>query len=222
MILPFLSILLATITPVDNSDKISEAMGYWIGKNLQNLDLPLDLKSVAKEIAELEEGKNPSLSEEECAKAIEQIQARILEATSEENLKIAEAFLKDNGNKEGVVTLREGKLQYRVEHSGHGPAVQPHSTPLIFFTGKYLNGATFGSSLEPEPLVLDDVIEGLREGVVGMKEGEKRTFYIHPDLGYKTTGVIAPGTLLTIEVEIIKSERLNEEQPLIQGEFIVR
>ena len=39
-----------------------------------------------------------------------------------------------------------------------------------------------------------------------MKEGEKRTVYIHPDLAYGTNGYLPPpNSLLTFDIEIIKA-----------------
>jgi peptidylprolyl isomerase len=50
-----------------------------------------------------------------------------------------------------------------------------------------------------------------------MKEGEKRTIYIHPDLGYGTSGMLPPNSLLTFEVEIMKSHVPEEKNETAQG-----
>jgi peptidylprolyl isomerase len=38
-----------------------------------------------------------------------------------------------------------------------------------------------------------------------MREGEKRTVFIHPELAYGTNGYLPPNSLLTFEVEIVKA-----------------
>ena len=48
-------------------------------------------------------------------------------------------------------------------------------------------------------------IPGLKSGIIGMKEGEKRTIYIHPDRAYGTQGYLPPNSLLTFEIELIKA-----------------
>ena len=76
---------------------------------------------------------------------------------------------------------------------------------MIRYTGKYLDGSVFGASKEDEQLSLDEIIPGLRAGLLGMKEGEKRTIYIHPDMAYGTNGYLPPNSLLTFEIEIVKA-----------------
>ena len=38
-----------------------------------------------------------------------------------------------------------------------------------------------------------------------MKEGEKRTIFIHPDYAYGTKGSLPPNSLLTFEIELIQT-----------------
>jgi peptidylprolyl isomerase len=39
-----------------------------------------------------------------------------------------------------------------------------------------------------------------------MKEGEKRRLYVHPDLGYGTTGQLPPNELLIFDIEVVKAD----------------
>lgn len=193
-------------------NKVSEAMGHLIGKNLKELGLKLDANLILKGIADAAQGKDSPMTEEECAIAIAEIQEKLLQEEAQKNLELANKFLKDNGKTSGIVELVPGKLQYTIEKKGEGPAVQAHDNPLVRYKGRYLDGTVFGSSLEPEVVSLDDSIEGFSKGIIGMKEGEKRVLYIHPDLGYKTSGFLAPNSLLTFEVEVIKSQASSTEQ----------
>ena len=139
------------------------------------------------------------MNEADCIQAISMIQAKT-------NLQIAEEFLATNSKKEGVVELEPNKLQYKIEHTGNGEVVKPHCTPTIRYVGKYPDGNVFGASKEGEPISLDETLPGFTKAIIGMREGEKRTIYIHPELGYGTSGYLAPNSLLTFEIEIVKAD----------------
>ncbi len=123
----------------------------------------------------------------------------------EDNLKQAEEFLTKNGKEKNVVSLEEGKLQYVKMKEGTGLAVQAHDSPLIRYTGKFLDGKVFGQSQDDEVISLDETLVGFSKSIVGMKEGEQRRIFIHPDLGYGKAGFLPPNSLLTFEIEVIKA-----------------
>jgi len=185
--------------------KISEAFGHLIGKNIENIGVSFDIAHVIKGLQDGANGKASPISEEECIEAITAAQEMHFKKEAQENLKKAEAFLKENGSKKGIVSLEEGKLQYKIEKPGKGEAVAESGAPLVRYVGKYLDGTVFGSSKENERLALDETIAGITKGVAGMKEGEKRTLYIHPSLGYGVGGYLPPNALLIFEVEVIKT-----------------
>ena len=61
-------------------------------------------------------------------------------------------------------------------------------TVKLHYTGKMTNGEVFDSSLDIDPFEFDlgaeQVIEGFEEGVLGMKEGEKKTVEIPMEKAY--------------------------------------
>lgn len=191
--------------------KISEAFGHLIGKNLENIGVKFDIAQVIKGLQDEFSGKDSPMSEMECVQAIASVQERVFKEQSEQNLKKAETFLADNTKKEGVVSLEEGKVQYHIDAVGTGPDVEMHHSPLIRYTGKYLDGSVFSASKEEESLSLDEIIPGLKAGLVGMKEGEKRTIYIHPELAYGSSGYLPPNSLLTFEIEVVKANAPQKE-----------
>jgi peptidylprolyl isomerase len=185
--------------------KISEAFGHLIGKNLQNIGVKFDIAQVIKGLQDAAAGKEAPMSEVECVQAITAVQEKIFKEQSQDNLKKAENFLQDNAKIKEVTSLENGKVQYRIEKEGQGTAVETHFSPLIRYTGKFLDGSVFSTSKEEERIYLEEIIPGLRAGLVGMKEGEKRTIYIHPELAYGTNGYLPPNSLLTFEIELIQA-----------------
>lgn len=189
--------------------KISESFGHVIGKNLSSLEIALDPALLAKGIQDYHSGKTAPLTEEECIESLSVLQEQVQKKRADDNLVASSTFLAENQKKPGVISLEEGKLQYKVETIGTGETVPEHATPLIRYTGKHLDGSVFGASQEDDKISLDEVIPGFAKGIVGMKEGEKRTIFIHPDLGYGTSNFFPPNSLLTFEVEVVKANVID-------------
>ncbi len=194
----------STSQPVEIA-RLSEAFGHVIGKNLENIGVKFDMAQVIKGLQDAIAGKESPMSEMECIQAIASVQEKIFKDQCAENLKRAEVFLADNAKVEGVIALEDGKVQYRIVEKGNGAEIESHFSPQIRYTGKYLDGSVFGASKEEETISLDEIIPGLKAGLIGMREGEKRTVYIHPDLAYGTNGYLPPNSLLTFDVEIVKA-----------------
>ncbi len=193
-----------------NVAKISEAMGHLIGKNLQDLGLNIDLASVIKGMQDAASGKVPPLNEDQCVQAISLLQEENLSAAAEKNLSDAEAFLEKNKKENGVVALEEGKIQYRIDKQGDGDAVKDYNSPLLHYTARILNGSILGESKEDEIVSLEEAIPGFSKGVVGMKEGETRTLFVHPELGYGKQNPVSPNSLLIFEVTVTKADASAE------------
>lgn len=191
--------------------KVSESFGHLIGKNMETIGFQLDLAQVIKGLQDEAAGKDSPMTEMECFQAISTVQEGIFKKQAADNLVKADEFLATNSKHTEVVSLEEGKLQYKIEKEGEGITVEEHFSPLIRYVGKFLDGKVFGASKEDEMISLDETIIGFTKGLVGMKEGEKRTLFIHPELGYGTNGYLPPNSLLTFEVELIKA---NTTKPL--------
>lgn len=204
------------VLPAEKQDleisKVSEAFGHLIGKNIETLGFKFDIVHIVKGLQDAAAGKDSPMTEAECIQAISVAQENAFKNESQNNLKKAEEFLTKNAQEKDVVVAEEGKLHYKIEKVGAGEQVQPHFTPMIRYVGKYVDGSVFGSSKEDELISLDEAIPGLKKGVIGMKEGEKRTLYIHPDLGYGTHGYLPPNSLLTFEVEIVKAHAPQNQE----------
>lgn len=106
-------------------------------------------------------------------------------------------------------TMTASGLKYIVEKEGTGISPTAASNVTVHYTGKFLDGKVFDSSVQrgqPATFGLNQVIKGWTEGLQLMKEGGKTTFLIPPALGYGANGggPIPPNSTLIFEVELIK------------------
>lgn len=197
-------------TNFDEADiqRISNAFGHMIGKNLDNPGFKFDVEGIIQGIRDGAEGKVSPMTEDEYEETIVRIQEAVFTDLATKNLKAAEDFLRENVVAKDVIELEAGMLQMSVLEEGEGAEVLENNSPLIHYTGKYLDGTVFGSSEDhgdPIRLTLDQTIPGFGKGLVGSKEGEKRRLFIHPDMGYGTAGHLPPNSLLIFDVEIVKA-----------------
>ncbi len=120
-----------------------------------------------------------------------------------------EAFLAENGKKEGVKTLPSG-LQYKVIKEGEGKTPTKSDTVVVHYKGTFINGGEFDSSYkrnEPAEFGVTQVIKGWTEILQIMKEGSKYQVFIPWSLAYGERGaggLIGPFETLLFEVELIK------------------
>lgn len=193
--------------------RLSEAFGHFIGRNLKTSGLNFDIDSFVKGIRDGESGKPSPMSDKEYEQQMMILQEKAFKRLADENLKSAEEFLNKNAKASGVKEIVPGKLQYTIIEEGNGTQVTDHSSPKIHYVGKYLDGTVFGSSKDtggPITIPLDQTIPGFSQGLNGMKEGEKRQLFVHPDLGYGKTGHLPPNSLLIFEVEVIEANSADK------------
>lgn len=127
---------------------------------------------------------------------------------AEENKKAGEAFLAENGKKEGVITLDSG-LQYKVIKAGEGPKPKKTDTVVCHYRGTLLDGTQFDSSYdrgEPAEFRVDKLIPGWTAALQLMPAGSKWALYIPPYLGYgaRQAGQIGPNATLIFELELLE------------------
>lgn len=189
--------------------KLSEAFGHFIGRNLNSPGIKFDLESIIKGMRDGAAGKPAPMSDQDYEAMMIKVQEQAFKQLAEDNLKAANEFMAKNAKADKVVVIEPGKLEYLIVQEGTGPAVTEHSTPQIQYTGKYIDGSVFGSSEQsggPITIPLDQTIPGFSKGIVGMKEGEKRRLFVHPDLGYGTSGHLPPNALLIFDIDLVKAD----------------
>ncbi|WP_194437164.1 FKBP-type peptidyl-prolyl cis-trans isomerase [Vibrio fluminensis] len=128
--------------------------------------------------------------------------------TADVNFQQGQAFLAENGQKEGVVTTESG-LQYLVLEKGEGTVHPTKSNKVkVHYHGTLIDGTVFDSSVdrgEPITFGLGQVIAGWQEGLTYMTVGDKFRLFIPSTLAYgkSGTGPIPPAATLVFDVELL-------------------
>ena len=99
---------------------------------------------------------------------------------------------------------------YIIEQEGSGETPPKGATISAHYTGKFLDGNVFDSSVRRGPfrfkLGAGQVIEGWDLAFASMRKGEKRTIVLPPNLAYGPNGaggIIPPNAWLIFEVELL-------------------
>lgn len=196
-------------------DKVSYGIGMNIGSSLKRDGIDVDADLLMKGLRDSLSGGKTLLSEEEYRATLTALQKEMMEkqaaavkAAAEKNKKEGEAFLAENGKKEGVVTLPSG-LQYKVIQSGSGKTPTSGDTVETHYRGTLIDGTEFDSSYqrgETATFPVSGVIPGWTEALQKMKEGDKWQLFVPPNLAYGERGAgreIGPNATLIFEVELI-------------------
>lgn len=127
---------------------------------------------------------------------------------AEKNLADGAAFLIENGEREGVVTLPSG-LQYEIMNEGSGASPGPTDMVTTHYHGTLIDGTVFDSSVErgePIEFGVNQVIAGWTEALQLMNTGAKWKLFIPSSLAYgpqQRGPVIGPNSTLVFEVELL-------------------
>ena len=218
-----ISILSFSMTAVAQSEvdlssqesQISYAIGANVGQglNAQAVLDGLDLEMFVAGMLDAISGEI-QMSEAEIIAALQAFQQQMQQEAQNalaENLAASEAFLAENGARDGVVTLASG-LQYEVLESGPANGASPSvsDSVLAHYHGTLSDGSVFDSSVdrgEPATFGLSQVIAGWTEALQLMKVGDKWRLFIPPGLAYgeaSPTPAIPPNSALIFDVELLE------------------
>ncbi len=138
-----------------------------------------------------------------------------MDSLAEVNLAEAQKFLEENKTKEGI-QVRESGVQVEILTQGEGATVTENSEITAHYTGTFLNGEKFDSSVDrgkPMTFKFGQLIKGWDE-IKGMKVGTKCKLYIPSELAYGKAArpPIEPNQALIFEIEIVGAEELPAEE----------
>ncbi|MHA3083153.1 FKBP-type peptidyl-prolyl cis-trans isomerase [Acinetobacter sp. ANC 5383] len=198
------------------STQAGYSFGYLLGKSNAEAIQGLDLNAFVQGLTAASHNQNPALSEQEMANALalykKQAEAKDLlqhQQQAQINAQAGADFLANNAHQAGVVTTASG-LQYQVIKAGQGKSPSKNSTVEINYEGRLIDGTVFDSSIAREQAAtfrVSEVVSGLAEGLLTMKEGGKTRFFIPAKLGYGEIGAgdaIGPNSTLIFDVELLK------------------
>ena len=198
-------------------DNVSYALGMAIGQQLKGMGAgEIVITDFAQALSDVLGNGQPALSAAEAQRIVTEFirkQEEIQQASQAEKGKAArgegEAFLEQNKDKEGVITLPSG-LQYQILTEGTGKKPKSTDSVKCHYEGTLIDGTIFDSSYqrnEPAVFPLNGVIAGWTEGVQLMSEGAKYRFFIPFNLAYGANGAggaIPPYAALVFDVELIE------------------
>lgn len=206
----------------------NERLGYAMGKlfadriqqDMQDIDSDAFIAGVRDSL----KGNEARLSDEAIQKAVQNYQKRLQEEAAskggkqhndtdgggdaEANLAASRDFLKENRQRDGVMTTDSG-LQYEVIEQGDGQSPGKNDRVTVHYTGELIDGTVFDSSRkrgEPATFGLQQVIPGWTEGLQLMNEGDRYRLYIPPEMAYGENGPpsIGPNQALIFDVKLIE------------------
>lgn len=189
--------------------RFSRYEGYQIAAELKSNTEWIDLPSVIQGVQDYLAGKTP---QEIIGSQDEPDYIRVMNLMfgleAKNNLQKATDFLSSLAKEDKIHVIENGKVLYEVISEGTSEAcVSIDSSPTLQYSISTLGGqevVTTYNGLGPQRTPLSETMPGFASGVVGMRLGEKRKLFIHPDLGYDDVGHVPPRSLLIVNVEVVK------------------
>lgn len=206
--------------PETDEQRGSYALGMDVGRqvsnSIQQMGGGVDIAQLMQGFQDVLEERGLAMTEEEAAQARQTFLAAARERADQErtelaarNLSEGQAFLEENGRREGVVTTESG-LQYEVLEPGDGAMPTATDRVTVHYVGTLIDGTQFDSSYDrgqPATFAVRGVISGWTEALQLMPVGSKYKLYVPGNLGYGEPGrgaTIGPNATLIFEVELLE------------------
>ncbi len=203
----------AAAGPIDKN-KVSYAIGYEIGSDFIEKKMDIDLNTVIRAIQDGYAKRQPTVSAEDMRTALGQMRDKMMgeakakfEQLARTNKAASDRFLAENKSKKGIVALPSG-IQYRVIEEGTGKRPSTTSDVTVHYRGSLANGFEFDSSFakgQPVSFKVDQVIDGWKEILPLMKEGDHWQVFLPPEKAYgmRGQGPIGPNEALVFDIKLI-------------------
>lgn len=191
-------------------DSLSYALGILFGKNIQGGGFhSINAEVFGQAAQKVIQNEALEMTPEQANVIVNTQYLKIQQVKYQKNLEIGRAFLNNNKNVPGVVSLPSG-MQYKVITQGTGAKPSATDKVTVHYHGTLIDGTVFESTIErnqPIELSVDQVIKGWTEALQLMSVGSKWVLYIPSGLAYgenpRPGGPIEPNMALIFEVELI-------------------
>jgi len=195
-------------------DLISYSLGVQTGRNFRKFDSDIDLDLLMRGLRDAMGSERLLMSEKELRAVMgsymSEVRAKQVanrRVAGDENRKKGEAWLAENGKKEGVVTLASG-VQYRILKAGAGNKPQLSDTVMVNYRGTRLDGYEFDATPVGKPAALNviQLIDGWKEVLQQMPEGSHWQIFIPARHAYGERGAgqdIGPNEAIQFDVELV-------------------
>jgi len=171
---------------------------------MKNYDGEYDFLKFVSTLSKLNDGEIKDKSLDKCYPSLLEALEKKASEKAILNLQLADSFLQKLETISNVNEIVKHKLYYKIMKPGTGEPISNFThSPLISFREKTLSGEILSECNSGIRLSLSETISGLRKGLVGIKVGEKREIFIHPDFAYKEFPKPEPNSLVIIEVTLI-------------------
>ncbi len=212
-----------------NEKEMAMMAGMQIGSQVANQILPMASKEVFGQESEESINKNNFIAgfiagatgqdakmtmeqaSEYTTTQLSAIQEKNLVKEFGSNKAAGEAFLAENGKKDGVITTPSG-LQYRIISEGKGQVPSEGDLVEVNYEGTLIDGTEFDSSYkrgQSAKFATNQVIQGWQEALTMMPVGSVWEVVVPQDLAYGTRnqGTIKPFSTLIFKVELLGVEK---------------
>lgn len=206
---------------------LSEAYGHALGQSLVNSGLGLDPDLVIKGLKSCCNGKDFPMPLHTYEKQMSKLQEIANKFVAESNLEDAKNFFAEIEKESQFKIVEKGKVAYQpgeLAPDQSKPAANKDSTVLVIVRGRLLDDRFFftcpaaddsGETVHPLTLPLSTAPPALRDGIVGMRESEERTLFVHPSAAEQMAdmfGDLLPiNALLIFDLELVKAQAPPEE-----------
>ncbi len=195
--------------------KLSYAVGWDIGEDIQRRGAEFDVETIIAAIRDSSSGKEPQVPAEEMVALLTALQQKVRQEQAEafqklaaDNQKASEEFLAANQKKNGIVVLPSG-IQYRIIEEGDGARPGMTSTVKVHYRGSRTDGLEFDSSFArgvPEEFNVETVLKGWQEVLPLMKTGATWQVFIPPELAFGARGnpPVGPNETLIFDLKLVE------------------
>lgn len=187
-----------------NQLSVSDDLAHVLWHVMKSYEGEYDFQELVSTLSKLNEKRIKDKPLDKCYSSLLEALEKKASEKAAFNLQMANSFLQKLEVTPSVNEVVKHKLYYKVIQPGKGKSISNFAhSPLISFKEKTLSGEVLSEYNAGIRIPLSETISGLQKGLIGIKVGEKREIFIHPDLAYGEFPKPESNSLVVIEVTLI-------------------